>query len=65
MSSKGSVPDWVSGQHETIAVRVSEHPTVVELCNGLGHCLTSTSANISTRKSLLILPKFAMNLVLK
>jgi len=31
----------------TIAVRVSAHPVVNELCNACNHALVSTSANIS------------------
>lgn len=46
------IPSWVSGEHETIAVRVSKHKTVVELCEGLGHPLISTSANIAGQKVL-------------
>lgn len=39
------VPDWVSGVHATVAVRVSAHPTVVSLCEAFGGPLISTSAN--------------------
>lgn len=40
---KPACPDWISGQHDTVAVRVSHHPLVRELC-GDG-VLVSTSAN--------------------
>lgn len=40
-------PKWITGDHSTVAVRLSEHPTVVTLCQELGHALVSTSANIS------------------
>jgi L-threonylcarbamoyladenylate synthase len=46
------VPNWVSGDFQTIAVRVSKHPTVVELCNKLNSCLISTSANLSNQELL-------------
>lgn len=36
-------PDWISGQHDSVAVRVSHHPVVQALC-GEG-VLVSTSAN--------------------
>ena len=40
---------WVSpllrGNHSSIAIRVSNHPLVIALCNQLGYALTSTSAN--------------------
>ena len=41
------VPYWLSGQFQTLAVRVSSHPTVKQLCDMLGHGLVSTSANVS------------------
>jgi L-threonylcarbamoyladenylate synthase len=40
-----SVPTWISGISDKVAVRVSNHPTVIELCNELGGPLVSTSAN--------------------
>jgi L-threonylcarbamoyladenylate synthase len=46
------VPHWVSGNHQTIAVRVSKHPTVIELCNKLNSSLISTSANLSNQEVL-------------
>ena len=39
------VPAWISGTSDKVAVRVSNHPTVIELCNELGGPLVSTSAN--------------------
>lgn len=41
----GRIPDWVSGQFETVAVRVSQHPVVRDLCLAWGGPLVSTSAN--------------------
>lgn len=43
------VPSWLSGQFDTIAVRVSKHPIVVQLCNQLNSSIVSTSANISNQ----------------
>ena len=42
-------PIWVRGAHPTVAVRVSNHPTVVELCRRLNHPLVSSSANRAGR----------------
>ena len=42
-----SVPSWITGDFETVAVRISSHPTVKAICNHVGHALVSTSANIS------------------
>lgn len=43
-------PGWLTGQHSTLAVRVSAHPLVRALCNRLGGALVSTSANISRQR---------------
>ncbi len=40
-------PKWITGDHDTVAVRVSNHPAVKALCTELQHALVSTSANIS------------------
>lgn len=45
--ASGYVPQWVTGQHTSVAVRVSAHPIVKQLCDHLGHAIVSTSANIS------------------
>lgn len=42
---EGSIPTWIKGEHATVAVRVSAHPLVRELCNRHGGALVSTSAN--------------------
>jgi L-threonylcarbamoyladenylate synthase len=39
------VPAWIHGDHDTVAVRVSAHPVVRELCNAFGGLLVSSSAN--------------------
>lgn len=41
-------PAWLTGEHDTLAVRVSAHPLVTALCERCGSALVSTSANIST-----------------
>lgn len=43
-------PYWLTGDHTTLAVRVSDHPLVQSLCRRTGSALVSTSANISTRR---------------
>jgi L-threonylcarbamoyladenylate synthase len=40
-------PYWLTGDHETLAVRVSDHPLVQSLCRMAGSALVSTSANVS------------------
>ena len=40
-------PDWLTGGRDTLAVRVTAHPLVRELCENLGFAIVSTSANRS------------------
>ncbi|MGH8556969.1 MAG: Sua5/YciO/YrdC/YwlC family protein [Methylococcales bacterium] len=42
-----SVPVWLRGEHESIAVRVTAHPVAAQLCREFGKPLVSTSANPS------------------
>ncbi|KDB47219.1 tRNA threonylcarbamoyladenosine biosynthesis protein RimN [Glaesserella parasuis] len=48
MPAKATVPRYLKGQFETIAVRLCQVPAVVELCTATGFALTSTSANLTT-----------------
>jgi L-threonylcarbamoyladenylate synthase len=41
----GAVPAWVSGEHATVAVRVTAHAGMAALCREFGGPLVSTSAN--------------------
>ena len=38
-------PKWLTGEHNSIAVRVSRHPLAAALCNSFGGAIVSTSAN--------------------
>jgi len=49
--AKKDISDYLKGQFDTLAVRVSNHPTVKELCEKFGGAIISTSANISTEES--------------
>jgi len=40
-----TVPSWIRGRHRTVALRVSAHPVVQELCQAYGGPMVSTSAN--------------------
>lgn len=44
------IPQQVRGRHESIAVRVSDHPLVQALCGAAGLPLVSTSANPAGRQ---------------
>ncbi|MBW3568163.1 MAG: Sua5/YciO/YrdC/YwlC family protein [Proteobacteria bacterium] len=41
------VPAWIRGEHATVALRVTAHPVMAELCRVAGKPLVSTSANPS------------------
>lgn len=41
------VPGWISGGHDTVALRVSDHPVCRQLCATFGGAIVSTSANRS------------------
>jgi L-threonylcarbamoyladenylate synthase len=47
MPATAQAPRWITGMHRGIAVRVSEHPVVIGLCQAYGGALVSTSANLS------------------
>ncbi|WP_197723378.1 L-threonylcarbamoyladenylate synthase [Thiomicrorhabdus aquaedulcis] len=47
LPTKTHLPNWITGGRDTVAVRVSSHPTVQALCLACGHALISTSANPS------------------
>lgn len=47
MPCSDKVSEWVSGQYDSIAVRVSDHPLVQKMCIAFGKPLTSTSANLT------------------
>jgi L-threonylcarbamoyladenylate synthase len=42
------VPDWLAGDHDTIALRVTAHSVCRELCAACGGAIVSTSANPSS-----------------
>jgi len=43
----GWVPAWLTGEHATLAVRVTAHPVASALCRAYGGAIVSTSANKS------------------
>ncbi len=43
-------PLWITGDHDTIAIRVTAHPIAAELCAAYGGAIVSTSANRSGRE---------------
>ena len=45
--AKSSVPIWLKGRFDSLAVRVSAHPQVHDLCLAFGKPLVSSSANLA------------------
>lgn len=45
-----TTPKWITGDSDLIAVRVSQHLVVSQLCGLFGNPLISTSANVSGRE---------------
>ena len=46
------VPKWLTGEHQSLAVRVTNHPIARDLCAQFGSPLISTSANPTTRPAI-------------
>jgi len=40
-----TVPKWLSGEHDRIAIRMTDHPIAKEICHFLDMPIVSTSAN--------------------
>lgn len=47
LPAAAGVPAWLTGDHRTIALRVTAHPIASALCRAFGRALVSTSANRS------------------
>ncbi|CNE20082.1 L-threonylcarbamoyladenylate synthase type 1 TsaC [Yersinia nurmii] len=45
--ARETTPRWLTGHFDSLAVRVSDHPLVQQLCTYYGKPLVSTSANLS------------------
>jgi len=44
-----AVPNWITGDRDTVALRVTDHPIASALCRAFGQPLVSTSANPAGR----------------
>ena len=45
-------PIWIRGKYNSVALRVSSHPTIVEICDQFEAAIVSTSANMQGEKPL-------------
>jgi|TARA_Y100000310_G_scaffold345092_3_gene461742 L-threonylcarbamoyladenylate synthase len=50
VADNGNAPGWVVGDNDTVALRVSDHPTVKSICRAADSALVSTSANPAGQK---------------
>jgi L-threonylcarbamoyladenylate synthase len=49
LPARRQTPRWLTGQFETLAVRVTAHPIAAALCDAYGGAIVSTSANRAAR----------------
>ncbi len=49
LPAAADTPSWLTGEHDTLAVRVTAHPLAAALCRAFGGPLVSTSANRAGR----------------
>lgn len=47
LPAKPNVPVWLTGQYDTLAVRLTQHPLAKELCEYAQMAIVSSSANVS------------------
>jgi len=50
LPARPETPWWLTGDHDTLAVRVTAHPLAAALCEAVGGPLVSTSANPTGRR---------------
>lgn len=50
LPARPGTPYWLTGQHQSIAVRITAHPVARSLCLHAGAALVSTSANRSRQQ---------------
>lgn len=50
VAAKKNTPHWLTGNNLTLAIRITQHPVINDLCNHLQHPLVSSSANTSKKK---------------
>lgn len=47
LPASNEVPDWIRGNNTNVAIRISDHPVIQQLCSAFCGPIISTSANIS------------------
>lgn len=49
VAANPELPLWIRGKHDSVVIRVSRHPVIVDLCQQLKQPIISTSANPSNK----------------
>jgi L-threonylcarbamoyladenylate synthase len=49
LPATAQAPDWITGRHDTIALRITQHPLARHICQLWGKPLVSTSANLTNQ----------------
>jgi L-threonylcarbamoyladenylate synthase len=66
LPARPECPVWLTGDHDTLAVRVTAHPVCRALCQALQGPLVSTSANLNKKPpathKLSVLKQFGQNI---
>lgn len=52
-NAQNQLPQWIMGNHQSVAMRLSPHPLVQNLCNRFGGLIVSTSCNINSQPAAL------------
>lgn len=47
LPTDSSIPEWITGKHNSVAVRVTQHFLCQNLCQQFGGFIVSTSANVA------------------
>ena len=51
VTASDACPPWIRGNHASVAIRITDHPLLTYLCQGLQSPLVSTSANFAGKST--------------
>lgn len=47
LAKHSGIPSWITGKHQSVAIRLTPHPLIKALCASVNTCLVSTSCNLA------------------
>jgi L-threonylcarbamoyladenylate synthase len=50
LPAAAKVPEWITGEHKTVALRITRHKVAKAICEAFAGAIVSTSANIAHKK---------------